>query len=86
MHEPGKYKVHDAGLQAWLRYQKIQPLYWERDEHGVPLLVYEKTSMLMEMVRMYWERNGKYLPKDPPETWYDTFASIGRKPSQRETL
>ena len=38
------------------------------DEHGVPLLVYEKTSMLMEMVRMYWERNGKYLPKDPPET------------------
>lgn len=60
MHEPGKYKVHDAGLQAWLRYQKIQPLYWERD--------------------------GKYLPKDPPETWYDTLASIGRKPSQRETL
>ena len=60
MHEPGKYKVHDAGLQAWLRYQK--------------------------MVRMYWERNGKYLPKDPPETWYDTLASIGRKPSQRETL
>lgn len=53
MHEPGKYKVHDAGLQAWLRYQKIQSLYWERDEHGVPLLVYEKTSMLMEMVRMY---------------------------------
>ena len=35
MHEPGKYKVHDAGLQAWLRYQKIQPLYWERYEHGV---------------------------------------------------
>ena len=34
MHEPGKYKVHDAGLQAWLRYQKIQPLYWERDEHN----------------------------------------------------
>lgn len=53
MHEPGKYKVHDAGLQAWLRYQKIQPLYWERDEHGVPLLVYEKTPVLMELVRMY---------------------------------
>lgn len=86
MHEPGKYKAHDVGLQAWLRYQKIQPLYWERDEHGVPLLVYEKTSMLMEMVRMYWEKNTKFLPKDPPETWYDTLASIGRKPSQRETL
>ena len=41
MHEPGKDKVHDAGFQAWLRHQKIQPLYWEPDERGVPLLVYE---------------------------------------------
>ena len=54
MHEPGKYKVHDVGLQGWLRYQKIQPLYWERDEHGVMLIVYEKTPVLMELVRMYW--------------------------------
>ena len=80
MHEPGKYKVHDVGLQGWLKYQNMQPLYWERDEHGVMLIVYEKTPVLMELVRMYWERNGKYLPKDPPETWYDTLASIGRKP------
>ena len=43
-------------------------------------LVYEKTPVLMELVRMYWEKNAKFLPKDPPETWYDTLASIGRKP------
>lgn len=36
MHEPGKYKVHDAGLQAWLRYQKIQSLYWERTNTAFP--------------------------------------------------
>ena len=86
MHEPGKYKVHDGGLQGWLKCQNMRPLYWERDEHGVMLIVYEKTPVLMELVRMYWEKNAKYLPKDPPETWYDTLASIGRKPSQRETL
>lgn len=86
MHEPGKYKVHDVGLQGWLKRQNMQPLYWERDEHGVMLIVYEKTPVLMELVRMYWEKNAKFLPKDPPETWYDTLASIGRKPSQRETL
>lgn len=86
MHEPGKYKVHDAGLQGWLKSQNMQPLYWERDEHGVMLIVYEKTPVLMELVRMYWEKNAKFLPKDPPKTWYDTLASIGRKPSQRETL
>lgn len=80
MHEPGKYKVHDVGLQGCLRYQRIQPLYWERDERGVMLIVYEKTPVLMELVRMYWEKNAKFLPKDPPETWYDTLASIGRKP------
>ena len=28
MHEPGKYKVHDVGLQGWLKYQNMQPLYW----------------------------------------------------------
>ena len=76
MHEPGKYKVHDVGLQGWLKYQNMQPLYWERDEHGVMLIVYEKTPVLMELVRMYWEKNAKFLP----ETWYDTLASIGRKP------
>lgn len=80
MHEPGKYKVHDVGLQGWLKYQNMQPLYCERDEHGVMLIVYEKTPVLMELVRMYWEKNAKYLPKDPPKTWYDTLASIGRKP------
>lgn len=80
MHEPGKYKVHDLGLQGWLKSQNMQPLYWERDEHGVMLIVYEKTPVLMELVRMYWEKNAKFLPKDPPETWYDTLASIGRKP------
>ena len=80
MHEPGKYKVHDVGLQGWLKYQNMQPLYWERDEHGVMLIVYEKTPVLMELVRMYREKNAKYLPKDPPKTWYDTLASIGRKP------
>lgn len=80
MHEPGKYKVHDVGLQGWLKRQNMQPLYWERDEHGVMLIVYEKTPVLMEPVRMYWEKNAKFLPKDPPETWYDTLASIGRKP------
>lgn len=80
MHEPGKYKVHDVGLQGWLKYQNMQPLYLERDEHGVMLIVYEKTPVLMELVRMYWEKNAKFLPKDPPETWYDTLASIGRKP------
>ena len=47
MHEPGKYKVHDVGLQGWLKYQNMQPLYWERDEHGVMLIVYEKTPVLM---------------------------------------
>lgn len=80
MHEPGKYKVHDVGLQGWLKRQNMQPLYWELDEHGVMLIVYEKTPVLMELVRMYWEKNAKFLPKDPPETWYDTLASIGRKP------
>ena len=80
MHEPGKYKVHDVGLQGWLKRQNMQPLYWERDEHGVMLIVYEKTPVLMELVRIYWEKNAKFLPKDPPETWYDTLASIGRKP------
>ena len=80
MHEPGKYKVHDVGLQGWLKRQNMQPLYWERDEHGVMLILYEKTPVLMELVRMYWEKNAKFLPKDPPETWYDTLASIGRKP------
>lgn len=80
MHEPGKYKVHDVGLQGWLKRQNMQLLYWERDEHGVMLIVYEKTPVLMELVRMYWEKNAKFLPKDPPETWYDTLASIGRKP------
>lgn len=80
MHEPGKYKVHDVGLQGWLKRQNMQPLYWERDEHGMMLIVYEKTPVLMELVRMYWEKNAKFLPKDPPETWYDTLASIGRKP------
>lgn len=80
MHEPGKYKVHDVGLQGWLKRQNMQPLYWERDEHGVMLIVYEKTPVLMELVRMYWEKKAKFLPKDPPETWYDTLASIGRKP------
>lgn len=44
MHEPGKYKVHDVGLQGWLKYQNMQPLYWERDEHGVMLIVYEKNA------------------------------------------
>ena len=67
MHEPGKYKVHDAGLQAWLRYQKIQPLYWERDEHGVPLLVYEKTPVLMELVRMYRRRTRNFCRKTRPK-------------------
>ena len=79
MHEPGKYKVHDVGLQRWLKSQNMQPLYWERDEQGVPLYVYEKTPELMELVRAFWERNAKYLPKDEPLTWFDTLASIGRK-------
>ena len=69
MHEPGKYKVHDVGLQGWLKYQNMQPLYWERDEHGVMLIVYEKTPVLMELVRMYWESRSYDSCNDRRNTW-----------------